>query len=77
MSHSRNTLQQLNIFIERTFRSLKYKEVYLNDYESITECRRAIKSYFRFFNQERLHQTLGYKTQDEVFEENIRLLRAS
>ena len=66
-----------NIFIERTFRSLKYEEVYLNEYEDVHECRWAIEGYFRFFNQERVHQSLDYKTPDEVFFENLRLLRAS
>ena len=66
-----------NIFIERTFRSLKYEEVYLNDYESVNECRRAIEGYFRFFNQDRIHQSLDYQTPDEVFFENLKLLRAS
>ena len=66
-----------NIYIERTFRSLKYEEVYLNDYANVNECRRAIESYFRFFNQDRVHQSLGYQTPDEVFFENLKLLRAS
>lgn len=66
-----------NIFIERTFRSLKYEEVYLNEYENVNECRRAIESYFRFFNQDRIHQSLGYQTPDEVFFQDLKLLRAS
>ena len=66
-----------NIFIERTFRSLKYEEVYLNEYENVNECRRAIESYFRFFNQDRIHQSLGYQTPDEVFFENLKLSKAS
>ncbi len=45
-----------NIFIERLWRSLKYEEVYLKDYESVTEARAGIEKYFRFYNQERLHQ---------------------
>jgi hypothetical protein len=36
--------------------SLKYEEVYLKDYESVTEARAGIERYFRFYNQERLHQ---------------------
>ena len=59
-----------NIFMERTFRSLKYEEVYLNDYENMKECRRAIEDYFGFFNKKRVHQGLGYKTPDEVFYRN-------
>jgi putative transposase len=51
-----------NIFIERLWRSLKYEEVYLKDYESVTEARVGIEKYFRFYNQERLHQSLEYRT---------------
>jgi len=51
-----------NIFMERTFRSLKYDEVYLNEYDNVNECRRSIESFFRFFNQERIHQSLDHKT---------------
>ncbi len=51
-----------NIFIERLWRSLKYEEVYLKDYESVTEARAGIEKYFRFYNQERLHQSLEYRT---------------
>jgi putative transposase len=51
-----------NIFIERLWRSLKYEEVYLKDYESVTEARAGIERYIRFYNQERLHQSLEYRT---------------
>jgi putative transposase len=51
-----------NIFIERLWRSLKYEEVYLRDYESVIEARAGIERYFRFYNQERLHQSLQYRT---------------
>jgi putative transposase len=51
-----------NIFIERLWRSLKYEEVYLKDYETVSEARAGIEKYFRFYNQERLHQSLEYRT---------------
>ena len=51
-----------NIFIERLWRSLKYEEVYLKDYASVTEARAGIDGWFRFYNHERLHQSLGYRT---------------
>ena len=51
-----------NIFIERLWRSLKYEEVYLKDYQSVTEARDGIEKYFRFYNQDRLHQSLEYRT---------------
>ena len=56
-----------NVFIERLWRSLKYEEVYLRSYRSISEAETAIEDYFRFYNQERLHQSLGYKTPENVY----------
>lgn len=51
-----------NIFIERLWRSVKYEEVYLNDYESVYEAAECLKRYFEFYNTERPHQALGYQT---------------
>ena len=56
-----------NIFVERLWRSLKYEEVYIHDYRSISEARDLISAYFRLYNYERLHQTLHYKTPAEVY----------
>ena len=56
-----------NIFIERLWRSLKYEEVYLKDYESVTAARTGIERYFRFYNQERLHQSLDYRTPAAIY----------
>ena len=56
-----------NIFIERLWRSLKYEEVYLKDYESVMEARAGIARYFRFYNQERLHQSLDYQTPATIY----------
>lgn len=56
-----------NIFIERLWRSLKYEEVYLKDYESVEEARCGIARYFRFYNQERLHQSLDYQTPATIY----------
>jgi putative transposase len=51
-----------NIFIERLWRSLKYEEVYLRDYALVPEARAGIGQWFRFYNHERPHQSLGYRT---------------
>jgi putative transposase len=51
-----------NIFIERLWRSLKYEEVYLRDYQFVSEARTGIEKYFQFYNHERLHQSLDYQT---------------
>ena len=56
-----------NIFVERLWRSLKYEEVYLKDYESVTEAQAGIERYFRFYNQERIHQSLGYRTPAAIY----------
>ena len=50
-----------NIFVERLWRSLKYEEVYLKDYRSVREAGTSIERYFKFYNYERLHQSLDYR----------------
>jgi len=56
-----------NIFTERFWRSIKYEEVYLNDYTSPREARRGISKYMNFYNNERPHQSLAYKTPAEAY----------
>ena len=56
-----------NIFVERLWRTVKYEEVYLKDYDTVAEATRNLKEYFIFYNQERLHQALGYKTPAAVY----------
>ena len=51
-----------NIFTERLWRSVKYEEVYLHDYDTPRQARRQIAQYFTFYNDRRLHQSLGYET---------------
>jgi len=56
-----------NLFIERLWRSVKYEEVYLKAYQDGREARQSLADYFRFYNNERPHQALGYKTPAEVY----------
>lgn len=56
-----------NVFIERLWRSVKYEEVYLHAYANGTEARRALTRYFSFYNERRSHQSLDYRTPDEVY----------
>ena len=56
-----------NVFIERLWKSVKYEEVYLKGYSSITEARRELGIYFEFYNQLRRHQGLDNRTPDEVY----------
>jgi putative transposase len=56
-----------NIFIERLWRTVKVEEVYLRDYETVTEARYYLGRYFELYNNKRLHQALGYRTPAEVY----------
>ena len=56
-----------NLFIERLWRTVKYEEVYLKAYQDGKDARVGIGGYFRFYNAERPHQALGYRTPAEVF----------
>jgi putative transposase len=56
-----------NVFVERLWRSVKYEDVYLRGYESVPELERGLAAYFRFYNHERPHQSLGYRTPAEVY----------
>ena len=56
-----------NIFVERLWRSVKYEEVYLKEYQSISDAERGLSKYFQFYNQDRLHQALDYQTPVQVY----------
>ena len=58
-----------NIFIERFWRSLKYEDIYLKDYSYPREARKGIREYMEFYNKERPHQSLGYKTPSQIYHE--------
>jgi len=49
-----------NIFVERLWRSVKYEDIYLQAYEDGWQLEKGMSSYFRFYNQERMHQSLNY-----------------
>jgi len=56
-----------NVFTERLWCSVKYEEVYLNDYTTVSEAKQGIGNYIAFYNQERPHQSLNYKTPTEMY----------
>lgn len=56
-----------NVFVERLWRSVKYEEVYLKSYETVPVAVRSLGEYFHFYNEERLHQALGYRTPAAVY----------
>lgn len=56
-----------NIFIERLWRSVKYEEVYLKDYETVMDAVTGIGGYLNLYSRDRLHQSLDYRTPAEVY----------
>lgn len=66
-----------NIFVERLWRSLKYEEVYLHAYPEMSEGRAGIARWLCFYNEERSHQALGYRTPGEVYRASAMLPSAA
>jgi putative transposase len=56
-----------NIFVERLWRTIKYEEVYLHEYDSPRDARQSLTEYIGFYNTKRYHQALGYKTPEQVY----------
>jgi putative transposase len=60
-----------NIAIERFWRTIKYEEIYLNEYKNIKQLQKAITNYMNRYNQKRLHSAIGYQTPNEVYYQAI------
>ena len=58
-----------NVFVERLWRTVKYEEVYLKDYQDGWEAEDSLGAYFHFYSHERIHQALGYRTPAQVYTE--------
>jgi putative transposase len=56
-----------NVFVERLWRSVKYEDIYIRGYEAVPELHRGLGRYFAFYNDERLHQSLDYRTPAAVY----------
>jgi len=56
-----------NVFVERLWRTVKYEEVYLKDYDNVSDATGNLKRYFQFYNRERPHQALNYRTPEEAY----------
>ncbi|WP_244135168.1 integrase core domain-containing protein, partial [Burkholderia sp. BCC0322] len=56
-----------NVFVERVWRSIKYEEVYLKAYESVSHARRSIGEYIELYNRKRPHSSLADQTPDEAY----------
>ncbi len=64
-----------NVIVERLWKSVKYEEVYLHAYDSVSEAKRGLEKYVTFYNQHRPHQALDDKTPDECYFDNLPTLR--
>jgi putative transposase len=60
-----------NVFVERLWRSLKYEEVYLNAYATVAEAKAGIGAWLDFYNEERPHQSLSYRTPRQIYQEGL------
>jgi len=58
-----------NVFVERLWRSVKYEDIYIRGYEAVPDLHRGLGRYFDFYNDERLHQSLDYRTPATVYRE--------
>ena len=56
-----------NIMVERLWRTVKYEDIYIKDYETVEDLKKGLRSYFWFYNNERPHQSLGDSTPAEVY----------
>ena len=66
-----------NVFVERLWRSVKYEEVYLKAYDSVSQARQSIGRYIAFYNSQRPHSSLDGATPDEVYFKQMPLSRAA
>lgn len=57
-----------NIFIERLWRSVKYQNVYIKGYETMVQAQAGLAEYFRYYNHDRLHRSLGYRRPWDVYQ---------
>jgi putative transposase len=66
-----------NVFVERLWRSVKYEEVYLHAYDSVSHARSSLERYFQFYNSKRPHTALERKTPDQVYFKSLPLPKAA
>ena len=60
-----------NVFVERLWRSVKYEDIYIKDYAKVSELESGLTAYFRFYDEDRPHQSLDYRTPGEVHRAGI------
>ena len=64
-----------NVFVERLWRSLKYEDIYIRCYDAVAELQQGLRRYFGFYNEERPHQSLDYRTPAVVYRDRTRKRR--
>ncbi len=62
-----------NIMVERLWRTVKYEDIYLHEYETVSDARAGLSRYFPFYNEERYHKSLSYLTPAQVYRQGHRL----
>ena len=58
-----------NIYVERVWRTIKYEDIYIKDYKTMTELKEGLETYVTFYNSKRYHQSLDYATPDEIYDQ--------
>ena len=66
-----------NVFIERLWRSVKYEDIYLRAYDSVSEIKTGLNRYFNFYNSLRPHSSLDGKTPDQVYFNSLPQIKAA
>ncbi len=56
-----------NVFVERLWRSVKYEDIYIKNYDCVPDLESGLRAYFRFYDEDRPHQSLGYRTPGEIY----------
>ena len=66
-----------NIYMERVWRTIKYEDIYIKDYQTMTELKEGLETYVTFYNSKRYHQSLDYATPDEIYDQVFETTQAS
>jgi putative transposase len=66
-----------NIYMERVWRTIKYEDIYIKDYQTMTELKEGLETYVTFYNSKRYHQSLDYATPDEIYDQAFVTNKAS
>lgn len=65
-----------NVFVERLWRTVKYEDIYIRDYDTVRQLELGVTNYFDYYCRERLHSSLEYRTPHEVYETGAQCRRS-